>query len=229
MGTHPIFESDFDCLTEMADQEIPAEDPIAEEETEEETGPIHPATFELPDLPYEELNRLQQRWFKIKAIKEFPFKVSYYGDCGLPLEYCEFLPEQLRVQAMEEASRDDDVDQALVSLDITDDDKKKQKRGGRGNVKAKKKTEPCAIKIGRVSRGKKKSVTHITGLGSYDVDLKKTAKMFGNKFACGASSNEKADEIIIQGDFIDECIELILSKFPQIEEDKIVDLGDIKK
>ena len=40
--------------------------------------------------------------------------------------------------------------------------------------------------------------------------------MFGNKFACGASSNEKADEIIIQGDFIDESIELLLSKFPQV-------------
>jgi len=108
-------------------------------------------------------------------------------------------------------------------------DKKKQKRGGRGNVKAKKKAEPAMVKIGRVSRGKKKSVTHITGLGSYEIDLKKTAKMFGNKFACGSSSNEKADEIVIQGDFIDECIDMIIAKFPQIEESKIQDLGDIKK
>ena len=55
---------------------------------------------------------------------------------------------------------------ALILLTMI---RKNRNRGGRGNVKAKKKTEPCAIKIGRVSRGKKKSVTHITGLGSYEV------------------------------------------------------------
>ena len=41
--------------------------------------------------------------------------------------------------------------------------------------------------------------------------------MFGSKFACGASSNEKADEIVIQGDFIDECIDMIIQKFPQVK------------
>ena len=78
-------------------------------------------------------------------------------------------------------------------------DKKKQKRGGKAAVKAKKKVEPGDVKVGRVSRGKKKSVTHITGLMTYEIDLKKTAKLFGGKFACGTSSNEKADEIVIQG------------------------------
>ena len=78
-------------------------------------------------------------------------------------------------------------------------DKKKQKRGGKAAVKAKKKIEPGDVKVGRVSRGKKKSVTHITGLLTYEIDLKKTAKLFGGKFACGTSSNEKADEIVIQG------------------------------
>ena len=39
--------------------------------------------------------------------------------------------------------------------------------------KAKKKAEPAQVKIGRVSRGKKKSVTHITGLASYEVYSKK--------------------------------------------------------
>jgi len=67
----------------------------------EEAGPTSPITFVLPDVPFEEMNRLEQRWHKIKAIPQFPYKVTYYGDCGLPLEYCEFLPEQLRVQAME--------------------------------------------------------------------------------------------------------------------------------
>ena len=76
-------------------------------------------------------------------------------------------------------------------------------------MKAKKKQEPGDIKIGRLSRGKKKSVTRITGLLTYSIDLKKTAKLFGNKFACGSSSNEKGDEIVIQGNFYfqnSECL-----------------------
>lgn len=75
--------------------------PEAEEGVPEETGPLSPVTYILPDTPYDEMNPLDQRWSKIKGIPEFPFIVKYYGDCGLPLEYCEFLPEPLRVQAME--------------------------------------------------------------------------------------------------------------------------------
>ena len=81
----------------MSDTEAAPEVP-EEEENQEPTSPI---TFEVPDKPFEELTPLEQRWFKIKQIPEFPLKVKYYGDCGLPLEYCEFLPEQLRNQAIE--------------------------------------------------------------------------------------------------------------------------------
>ena len=63
----------------------------------------------------------------------------------------------------------------------------------------KRKTETGDVKVGRVSRGKKKSVTHIIGLLTYEIDLKKTAKLLEGKFACGTSNNENADEIVIQG------------------------------
>lgn len=49
----------------------------------------------------EEMNPLEQRWFKIKSFETFPVKVKYYGDCGLPLEYVEYLPDALRDQALE--------------------------------------------------------------------------------------------------------------------------------
>merc|ERR1711935_1094658 len=146
--------------------------------------------YKIPDCPVEEMNPLEQRWHKIKAAP-LPINVAYYGECGLPLEYVQFLPEALR-------------------------------------KKAKKKQEPGDIKIGRLSRGKKKSVTRITGLLTYSIDLKKTAKLFGNKFACGSSSNEKGDEIVIQGDFIDQVIDILNDKFPEIPSKKIFDLGDIK-
>ena len=164
------------------------------------------------------MNPLEQRWFKIKSYETFPVKVKYYGDCGLPLEYVEYLPDALRDQALEvftgylqcvtssysdrfqEAKNDDGLSDVMKDMTVDESsDKKKQKRGGKAAVKAKKKVEPGDVKVGRVSRGKKKSVTHITGLLTYEIDLKKTAKLFGGKFACGTSSNEKADEIVIQG------------------------------
>jgi hypothetical protein len=66
-----------------------------------EEGPVSPVQFVVPDKPFEDFNPLEKRWFKIKSIPTFPYKVAYYGDCGLPIEYCEFLPENLRMQAME--------------------------------------------------------------------------------------------------------------------------------
>ena len=102
--------------------------------------------------------------------------------------------------SFQEAKNDDGLSDVMKDMNVDESsDKKKQKRGGKAAVKAKKKIEPGDVKVGRVSRGKKKSVTHITGLLTYEIDLKKTAKLFGGKFACGTSSNEKADEIVIQG------------------------------
>lgn len=50
----------------------------------------------------------------------------------------------------------------------TDDDKKRQKRGGKGIMKAKKKDfGPKKICVFRAPRGKKKSVTVVTGFSSY--------------------------------------------------------------
>lgn len=50
-----------------------------------------------------------------------------------------------------------------------DDDKKRQKRGGKGMVKAKKTKEdgPKKVCVSRAARGKKKSVTVVTGLSTF--------------------------------------------------------------
>lgn len=52
--------------------------------------------------------------------------------------------------------------------------------------------------------------------------------MFSGRFACG-SSVTAPDEIVVQGDVKDELIELIASKWPQIAESQIEDLGDQKR
>ncbi|VDO19298.1 unnamed protein product [Heligmosomoides polygyrus] len=60
-----------------------------------------------------------------------------------------------------------------------------------------------------------------------EIDLKQASKLFAQKFACG-SSVTGADEIVIQGDVKDDLFDLIPSKWPQVQEDMIEDLGDKK-
>ncbi|CAB0034108.1 unnamed protein product [Trichogramma brassicae] len=110
-----------------------------------------------------------------------------------------------------------------------DDEKKRQKRGGKGMLKTKKKEEvQKLITVSRAPRGKKKSVTVVTGLSTFDIDLKVAAKFFGSRFACGSSVTGE-DEIVIQGDVKDDLFDVIPEKWPQIDEDSIDDLGDQKR
>lgn len=84
------------------------------------------------------------------------------------------------------------------------------------------------ICVSRSMRGKKKSVTVVTGLSSFGIDLKVASKFFGQKFACG-SSQTGDDEIVIQGDVKDDLFEVIPEKWKEIDEDFIEDLGDQKR
>lgn len=80
----------------------------------------------------------------------------------------------------------------------------------------------------RVPRGRKKSVTVVTGLSTFGIDLKVASKFFGTKFACGSSVTGD-DEIVIQGDVKDDLYDVIPEKWPEIDEDFIEDLGDQKR
>lgn len=68
----------------------------------------------------------------------------------------------------------------------------------------------------------------MAGLPSFGIDLKDATKFFSSKFACG-SSVTGADEIVIQGDVRDDLFDVITEKWPDIEEEMIEDLGDVKK
>ncbi|XP_024941826.1 density-regulated protein homolog isoform X2 [Cephus cinctus] len=147
----------------------------------------------------------------------YPIQVQYCGNCSLPIEYCEYYPEYEKCEdvAMEGGAGEDE--------------KKRQKRGGKGMLKTKKKDDvPKLVTVSRAPRGKKKSVTVVTGLSTFDIDLKVAAKFFGSKFACGSSVTGD-DEIVIQGDVKDDLFDVIPEKWPQIDEDSIDDLGDQKR
>nr|XP_018908941.1 PREDICTED: density-regulated protein homolog [Bemisia tabaci] len=162
----------------------------------------------------------------------YPIKVLYCGNCSLPVEYCEYHPEYEKCKQWLEKNLPDEFDKLVKLTDGGGDEteeKKRQKRGGKGMVKAKKKEEgPKTVTVSRAPRGKKKSVTVVTGLANYEIDLKTAAKFFGTKFACGSSVTGD-NEIVIQGDVKDDLFDVIPEKWPQIDEDSIEDLGDLKR
>ncbi|XP_022249042.1 density-regulated protein homolog [Limulus polyphemus] len=132
----------------------------------------------------------------------YPLKVLYCGECTMPLEWL--------------------VDQQGAG----EEEKKRQKRGGKGMVKTKKKTEKeKRICLSRAPRGKKKSVTVVSGLKTFDIDLKDAAKFFAHKFSCGSSVTGE-DELVIQGDVKDDLFDIITEKWPEIDDDFIEDLGN---
>lgn len=172
---------------------------------------------------------------------QYPLKVQYCGECSLPIEYCEFYPnfekckqwlERNLPELFNQLKTGDGVDDSATSGETSEaggEKKKRQTRGGKALVKTKNKTNVDRyIKLARCNRGKKKYVTLVVGLSTYDIDLKEATKFFSSKFACGSSVTGH-DEIVIQGDVKDDLFDLICEKWPDVDEDTIDDLGDIKK
>ncbi|KAI7817683.1 translation initiation factor SUI1 [Gamsiella multidivaricata] len=142
-----------------------------------------------------------------------PREVPYCGFCSLPPEYCEFGPTLEKCK--EWLSKNDKVLYAIL-YNTLDDQLAAQSK----------------VLIKRIERTKRKCVTSVFGLENFDVDLKKAAKLFANKFACGSSvtkNNQGNDEIVVQGDVSDEIFDLILEHWPVIPEDNIDLIEDKKK
>jgi len=88
------------------------------------------------------------------------------------------------------------------------------------------------ITLKRVERTKRKHVIIVTGLEAFGLDLKKVAKDFGKKFACGSSVTKSAtglDEIVVQGDLSDDILDYVEDKYPSVPSDNIDQVEDKKK
>ncbi|KRT80848.1 hypothetical protein AMK59_6238 [Oryctes borbonicus] len=163
----------------------------------------------------------------------YPMQVIYCGNCSMPIEYCEYYPEYDKCKQWLEKNLPSEFEKVKIGDESSEatgeEEKKRQKRGGKGMIKTKKKEDgPKQVCISRAPRGKKKSVTVVTGMSSFNIDLKVAAKFFGTKFACGSSVTGD-DEIVIQGDVKDDLFDIIPEKWPEIDEDLIEDLGDQKR
>lgn len=111
-----------------------------------------------------------------KAGLTYPLKVQYCGHCTMPLEYCEYYPDYDKCKAWMEKNLPTEFDRVRLADEAaadgdgaTDDDKKRQKRGGKGMLKVKKPKEdgPRKVTVSRAPRGKKKSVTVVQGLNTF--------------------------------------------------------------
>lgn len=66
------------------------------------------------------------------------------------------------------------------------------------------------------TRNKKKSITSVHGLDKFGVKLSEASKVFGKKFATGASVSKSAEgkeQIDMQGDFVDQLAALIIKNY----------------
>lgn len=87
---------------------------------------------------------------------------------------------------------------------------KSKSRGGAArpnkNIKNKKKTKENdkIVTIERVNRSKKKYITVVIGLDTFDIKLKEAAKKLGKKFACSASVNKLPGKFMFTYMFLSE-------------------------
>ncbi|ORZ00927.1 translation initiation factor SUI1 [Syncephalastrum racemosum] len=144
-----------------------------------------------------------------------PREVVYCGICTMPVEYCEFSGTQGKCKSWLQKNHEDLYDRIYGDGTVTE-----------------KVAQSSRVMVKRVERTKRKCITIVHGLEIFDVDLKKAAKMFANRFACGSSvakNNQNQDEIVVQGDFSAEVEELILKTWPQVPEDNIDLVEETKK
>ncbi|TDL28965.1 density-regulated protein DRP1 [Rickenella mellea] len=156
-----------------------------------------------------------------------PVEVLYCAVCTLPTEYCEFGSSLTRCKEWLQKSHPDLYEQyyseeglqaklGTLSLEAQsklekDVAKKEAKAEAKADAAHKKKME-SQVTIKRIERNKRKFVTSVHGLEAFNVDLKKAAKLFAQKFATGSSVTKNPqgqDEIIVQGDVSEEILDMI--------------------
>ena len=148
-----------------------------------------------------------------------PVVVYYCGVCKLPAEFCEFGPNFERCKKWI-AKNCPELYPALAeefaALALEPDEESKEPVVMPGKKKPANSNAGGKVLITKERRGGNKIVTMISGLETFDVNIKDAAKFFGKKFACGCSKVKgeegKPDFINIQGDFTYECIDLIEEK-----------------
>lgn len=103
------------------------------------------------------------------------------------MQYCEYYPDYEKCKAWLEKNLPTEfskvrVDDGEDGAAGGEDEKKRQKRGGKGMLKAKKVKEdgPKKVCVSRAPRGKRKSVTVVTGLSTFGGFIKYLLEVVSN-------------------------------------------------
>ncbi|KZT70253.1 density-regulated protein DRP1 [Daedalea quercina L-15889] len=179
-----------------------------------------------------------------------PIQVLYCGVCTFPVEYCEFGSHLTRCKEWLHETHPDLFDKyyseealqaklGTLSLEAQEklekDTAKKEAKAEAKAEAAQKKKMASQITIKRIERNKRKFVTSVHGLEAFDVDLKKAAKFFAQKFATGASVTKNPlgnDEIVVQGDVSGDIVEMIeqgVGLLKGVPSDNVVEVEEKKK
>ncbi|TPX35532.1 hypothetical protein SmJEL517_g02140 [Synchytrium microbalum] len=166
----------------------------------------------------------------------------YCGVCTVPPEYCEYgaTPAQCKQWLAQHhpnmfakiypgASLEEQVSSLSLNAgssqpdggESSDSKPEKSAAEVKAEKEKRKKASQQKLIIKRVERTKRKCVICITGLETFD--LKKAAKAFATKFACGSSVTKNAegkDEIVVQGDVQDDIYEYIMETW-KVPDEKI--------
>ncbi|GAX83379.1 hypothetical protein CEUSTIGMA_g10804.t1 [Chlamydomonas eustigma] len=146
------------------------------------------------------------------AVVTPPVFVEYCPITGLPPEYNECLPKESDEYKKWKASQEGP--EGLEKLTLRDKDGNEVEKKLPGG-KVKKKAKPQII-METAKRQGKKMTTSIAGLENFGIKLSDASKVFGKKFACGASVTKTAsltEQIEMQGEFMDKLPDLILKTY----------------
>jgi len=119
-------------------------------------------------------------------------------------------PEPEDPYCMDDDEEDEgDLNEQMNVLGVGDGKKKNKRRGAAAKQVNKVDTR---VIVQKISRNRKKAVTHIVGMDTVPgLKLKEASKAFSKRFA--GSSSVKDKEIIIQGDHLEDVAEMIVNKF----------------
>eukprot|EP00878_Enallax_costatus_P001516 GHUV01001667.1.p1 GENE.GHUV01001667.1~~GHUV01001667.1.p1 ORF type:complete len:212 (+),score=42.79 GHUV01001667.1:114-749(+) len=141
-----------------------------------------------------------------------PVVVEYDPITGVPAEFNEYLPPDTAEHKRWKAAQAGP--EALAALTLKDKDGNEiEKQLPGGKVKKKQKAQ---VVLESHTRNKKKMVTTVMGLEGFGVKLAEASKLFGKKFACGASVTKTAtgtEQIDMQGEFVDKLAELVIKTY----------------
>lgn len=93
---------------------------------------------------------------------------------------------------------------------------------GVGMPKPKKERPASKVIISKQQRKGNKYVTIISGLAANGINIDSAKKFLAQKFACSCSKGD-ADELIIQGDVLDNLFDVIPEQYSEVRVGRIFD------